>query len=177
VLWPSAVPLQSARRHLKLVQEISAFAFVTPPAGMLHGNCGLLSIYCAIWGLTAPEPELLTSLGPECNDVLIERQRVFHVLRRRDRRDGELAAVGFRFVEGVGTRNFAGDLEIAYFVREAVRSHRGWSSGDLEMKMRHNRVAGIADQSEHLTKFDMVAAMHLDTARLQVSIERVAMIT
>ena len=37
--------------------------------------------------------------------------------------------------------------------------------------MRHHRVTGVADQSEHLSEFDMVTAMHLDAAGLQMGIE------
>ena len=40
--------------------------------------------------------------------------------------------------------------------------------------MRHDRVAGIADQPEHLPEFDMFAGMHLDAAGLHMGIERVA---
>src|SRR6185437_4007383 len=115
-----------------------------------------------------------SSVGRKRNDVLIERQRVFNALGRCDRGEWEWAAVCFRLVEGGSAGNLAGDLKVANLVRQTVRCHGGWSGGDLEMKVRHDGVAGIADQPQHLPQLDAVAAMHLDTAGLQVGVERVA---
>jgi hypothetical protein len=85
----------------------------------------------------------------ETDDVLIQRQCVFNAPGWRDLRDRERAAVCFRFVEGGSAGNLAGELKVADLAGEAVRGHGGRPGGDLEMKMGHDGVAGIADQPEH----------------------------
>jgi hypothetical protein len=68
-------------------------------------------------------------------------------------------------------------LKVVDLVRKAVGGESGWAASYLEVKMRCNGVAGVSDESKHLAKLDLVAAVDLDTAGLQVCVEGEAVIS
>jgi hypothetical protein len=112
----------------------------------------------------------------EGDDELVEGEGFFGVDGWSEEGVGEWGAVGFGLVEGGGADAFGGDFEGVDFVGEAVGGERRRLIHQLEMEMRDEGVAGVADKAKDLAGFDSVALVNLDAAGLHVGVHRIAML-
>src|SRR5262249_57395907 len=111
-------------------------------------------------------PPMARCLLRETDDRLVERKRTRGALRRCDRRDGERRALLLGDIEGFRARRVTHHLERVDLVRHAVRGEGRRAVHHVEVQMRGDGVARVADEPEYLTAPDAIALAHAQATGL-----------